>query len=161
MVPAGHIRLGPITKPTGIVKTYLSFTQGANAVLDTQSYDLIAKPLKSASGAFGSACQIQSPTIGKLQVIGTLVPTGTESAAPGEGPIQSIAGHKAVGWIFSKSGDGYTITADPDTVSDPTTEMTIYLVHDVARKTVTWKRTGGIIPVVPANSLWFFQKVPE
>ena len=69
MVPVseGRIRLVPITNPTGIIKKYLSFAQGANAVLGTDSYDLFAKPLES-SGASESAWQIQSPTIGQLQV---------------------------------------------------------------------------------------------
>ena len=66
-VPDGRIRLVPNINTIDIVNTYLSFARGANAVLDVDTYDLFAKPLKS-SGASETAYQIQSPTIGQLQV---------------------------------------------------------------------------------------------
>ena len=86
------------------------------------------------------------------------MPTGTE-CAPDEGPIESIAGDKAVGWIFTDYTDkGYTITvpASPNTSDEPT----VYLVHDVAAETVTWKRVGGFMPaLIPSNAFWKLEPV--
>ena len=93
-------------------------------------------------------------------MIGTLVPTGTE-CAPDEGPIQSVAGDKAVGWLFNLTDGGFTITVAPGTVPDNTTEKTIYLVYDPEGRTVMWKRVGGIIAETPENSVWSLVKVPE
>ena len=66
-VPDGRFRLVPKIYTTDIVTTYLSFARGPNAVLDREPYDLFAKPLESWGGS-ETAYQIQSPTIGELQV---------------------------------------------------------------------------------------------
>ena len=91
------------------------------------------------------------------------MPTGTELFQnPDEGPITSVAGDKAVGWIVNLRDGGFSITVAPGTVPDATSGTTIYLVYDPIGHTVMWKRVGGIIEdPPPANSVWSLQKVPE
>jgi len=162
-VPNGRVRLYAHTEPLPLVKKYLSFAVGEKAVLDVATYDLFIKPL-SIPGELAPAYQIQSTSIGQMQVVGTLVPAGTESSKAGanEGPIKSVADANGAGWIFNNFRDGaFTITVAPGTVPDFTSGTTIYLVYDPVRCKVMWKRIGGSIEdPPPAYSQWYLEKVP-
>jgi len=150
----GRIRL---YTPEKVLNRFLSFAKGEEAVLDAAAYDLSISPKNSHSRS--SLIQIQSPTIGQLQVVGTVMPVGANSGDSDEGPIKSIAGDDSYnGWYFNKEeGDLYTITASTY-ISDSLT----YLVYNPSDGTVEWKRVGDFVQQPPPPySSWYLEKVPE